>query len=107
MWPFKAKSFQLVIEFPCDSPYRFEELADVQRKLEGILQSGFVDGNDIGQGVMNLFIITKHPKRCFAEAKSYLDKLEVVPSGAGVTNSEQEDYVRYWPEPDDSPFILR
>jgi hypothetical protein len=76
-------------------------------KLEETLKSGEVDGNDVGQGIVNIFILTREPQRCFEEAMSILGSKEPVPRAAGYRNIKEENYIRLWPKGDRTPFELK
>jgi|SRR5437868_976616 hypothetical protein len=104
---FKAPQYQLVLEFQDDSPENFERVIAIEAKLEELLQDGEVDGNDFGQGIVNIFIITKHPEKCFEEAMLHIKGFAPNPSAAGYRNVNEDDYVRVWPQGDSTPFELR
>jgi hypothetical protein len=107
MWPFKNRDCQLVIEFAGDSPEQFEKVVALQEEMDGSLMSGTVDGNDVGGGVVNVFIITKSPNQCFAEALTYVGKHGLRPSAAGMRDLQKEEYIRLLPKGDKTPFTLR
>ena len=104
---FKKPEYQVVIEFHGDDPENFDRVLALEAKLEEELKTGEVDGNDVGQGIVNIFIITKEPKACFEEAMRVIAGAEPVPSAAGYRDLEEEDYVRLWPEGDETPFELK
>jgi hypothetical protein len=97
--------YQLVIEFTGDSPENLQRVADLEEMLDEQLNSGEVDGNDVGLGIINIFIITENPDICFAEAMGIMSGM--MPSGAGYRPLEGEDYVRLWPKGEKTPFELR
>ena len=107
MWPFKDTEWQVVFEFAGDSPEQFEKIIALQEEMDGHLISGEVDGNDVGGGVVNLFIITKSPNRCFSEALTYVEKHGLRPSAAGTRDLKKDDYVRLWPKDEKAPFTLK
>ena len=98
--------YQLVIEFSGDSPEDFEKTINLETLLEEQLQNGDVDGNDVGLGVINIFIITKDPKKCFAEAMGIIVR-SLTPTAAGYRPLDSEDYIRLWPSGYNTPFELR
>lgn len=98
--------YQLVIEFSGDSPEEFERAIQVEELLEEQLNSGEVDGNDVGLGVVNIFIITEQPQQCFAEAMRVIAG-SLTPSAGGFRPLDGEDYVRLWPAGDKTPFELK
>ncbi len=104
---FKKREYQVVLEFHGDDPGNFERVIALEEKLEETLTSGEVDGNDAGQGVVNIFMLTKDPKRCFEEAMRILRDADPAPTAAGYRDVEKEDYVRLWPKGDPTPFELK
>ena len=93
----KKTEYQIVLEFHGDHPDNFERVIAVESKLEEELESGDVDGNDVGQGVVNVFIITEEPKRCFEEVMRVIAGFEPSPQAAGYRDLDAEDYIRLWP----------
>ena len=104
---FKAPKYQLVLEFQGDSPENFDRVIAIEEKLEKLLRNGEVDGHDVGQGIVNIFIITKHPERCFEETMRHIKGSEPKPSAAGYRNLNEDDYIRVWPQGDSTPFELK
>ncbi len=103
----KNTEYQVVLEFYGDDPDGFERVIALESKLEEKLESGEVDGNDVGQGVVNIFIITTEPERCFEEAMRIIAGDEPSPRAAGYRGLDEEDYVRLWPREDATPFELK
>lgn len=101
------REYQLVLEFNGDHPENFERITVLESRLEQELESGEVDGNDVGQGVVNIFIITTEPKRCFEEAMRIIAGDEPSPRAAGYRDLEEENYVRLWPKDDATTFKLK
>jgi hypothetical protein len=106
MWPFAESDYLLVLEFPCDSSEHFDALTSLQDDLDTQLLSGKLDGNDVGSGHMNIFIVTKSPNQCFSEALVHVEKHRLRPIAAGIRDLKEEKYVRLWPKGDKSPFLL-
>jgi hypothetical protein len=104
---FKKPEYQVVIEFHGDDPENFNRVLALEDKLEGALECGEVDGNDVGQGIVNIFLITKEPQRCFAEAMQIIAGDNPSPCAAGYRRLDGEDYFRLWPEGDTTPFALK
>ena len=104
---FKKSEYQLVLEFHGDDPENFERVVGLETQLEEALESGQVDGNDVGQGIVNIFIITKDPKTCFEEAMRIIADRGPSPHAAGYRDLDEEDYVRLWPANDRTPFELK
>src|SRR6266852_4957764 len=91
---FKKPEYQVVMEFHGDDPENFDRVLALAVKLEEELESGEVDGNDVGQGIVNIFIITKEPKRCFVEAMRIIAGADPAPRAAAFRDLEEEEYVR-------------
>ncbi len=104
---FKRPEYQVVLEFHGDDPENFDRVLALEEKLEEALECGEVDGNDVGQGIVNIFLITKDPRRCFDEAMRIIAGDEPSPRAAGYRNLDEDDYVRLWPEDDPTPFELK
>lgn len=101
------RQYQVVMEFHDDSAENFEHVLALETKLEAKLASGEVDGNDVGQGVVNIFIITTEPERCFKEAMQIIGDEGPSPAAAGYRELNEADYVRLWPKGDATSFQLR
>lgn len=99
--------YQVVLEFYDDSPENFERVIALESKLVEELECGEVDGNDAGEGVVNIFIITTEPKPCFDEAMRIIAGDEPGPRAAGYRGLDEEDYVRLRPLGDATPFELK
>ena len=99
--------YQLVVEFNDDSPENFQRVADMELLLDDKLETGEVDGNDVGQGIVNLFVFTKQPQKCFEEMMGYFKSAQLEPSAAAYRDVDGEDYFRLWPANDKTPFKLK
>ena len=99
--------YQLVIEFADENSKSFEEITSLEMLLDAELKAGEVDGNDVGQGTINIFIITKDPAKCFAETMTHIKSKSLKPSAAGYRPVDGEDYIRLWPSDDKTPFELK
>jgi len=99
--------YQMVFEFKGDSPRQFERLIALESKMDEKLQSGVVDGNDVGKGVVNIFVITKEPDRCFEEIMGMIAPAKLPLSAAAYRESQGDRYVRLWPEGDSTAFELK
>jgi hypothetical protein len=102
-----SREYQLVLEFAGDSPANFERITAIEEKLYDSLSSGEVDGNDVGEGIVNIFIITKSPEQCFHEVMSQIQDSDTKPDAAGYRDLDGGDYIRLWPHGDSSPFKLK
>jgi len=103
----KKPEYQVVLEFHGDDLESFDRVIALQKKLGEELASGEVDGNDVGQGIVNIFLTTREPKRCFDEAMAIIAGTKPAPHAAGYRDFDEEDYVRLWPPGDLTPFELK
>lgn len=102
-----SQSHQLVLEFEVESVGDFDRIVGYEDLLRDALGCDCVDGHDAGQGVMNIFILTDDPVRCFSEAMRVLDGAERGPVAAGYRPRGEHEYARIWPASDHTPFTLR
>jgi hypothetical protein len=102
-----ARAYQLVLEFAGESAEDFDRVIGFEDLLCETLASDEVDGHDVGQGIMNIFIFTNDPRRCFQEAMRVLDGADPGPIAAGFRAMKQDRFVRLWPANDSTPFTLR
>jgi len=103
----KKTEYQLVLEFHSDTQEEFEQVVAIEKKLDGALKTGEVDGNDVGQGIVNIFIITEEPQHCFEEAMQYIAQTKLQPAAAGFRNFDKDEFQRVWPMGDLTPFELK
>ena len=62
--------YQLVFQLRGSSQLDFEEMIALEGELRsGIGELGEVDGHDVGQGQMNVFVLTPSPIRCFERVR--------------------------------------
>ena len=99
--------YQLVVEFAESGPDFFRRVADLELLLNDQLESGEVDGNDVGPGVINLFVITKQPEECFQELMNYFEDAQLELSAAAYRDSRTEAFTRLWPANDQTVFELK
>ena len=102
-----ADEYHLVFEFSGDRPKELERVITLETRLEATLRAGVVDGNDVGGGVVNLFVITTKPDECFEEVMGSIAPAKLPLSAAAYRKRGEEKYVRLWPEGENSPFVLR
>lgn len=63
--------YQLVFQLRGSSQLDFEEMLGLETELRSeIGDLGEVDGHDMGQGEMNIFVLTSFPIRCFEHVRS-------------------------------------
>lgn len=103
----ESHEYQVVLEFHGDDLQNFDRVIALESKLKEELLSGEVDGHDVGGGIVNIFIDTREPKRCFEEAMRIINDMEPKPDAAGYRIFEEEDYERLWPVEDLTPFELK
>jgi hypothetical protein len=63
--------YQLVFQLRGSSQLDFEEMLGLEQELRSeIGDLGEVDGHDVGQGEMNIFVLTTSPIHCFEHVRS-------------------------------------
>lgn len=73
--------YQLVLQFKGESLGDYDAMISVEDQLIGELASGAeVDGHDMGLGQTNIFIITSHPQATFEQAKTVLQRTQLLDS---------------------------
>jgi hypothetical protein len=102
-----ARAYQLIFEFEGDDLECFDHVIGLEDLLRDALASDEVDGHDAGLGIVNIFVFTDQPERCFEEAMRVIDGAEPSLSAAAYRAVKEEDYVRLWPRDDPAPFRLR
>jgi hypothetical protein len=103
----ESHEYQVVFEFHGDDSENFNRVIALETKLEEELSCGDIDGHDVGNGIVNIFINTSEPIKCFEEAIRIMANLEPIPVEAGYRNFEEEDYIRLLPEDNLMPFKLK
>ena len=103
----ESHKYRLVLAFYDHDLENYACVVALETKLEAELLSGEVDGHDVGGGVVNIFIDSREPMRCFEEAMLIINDMEPKLNAAGYRDIEEEDYVRLWPEGDITPFELK
>jgi hypothetical protein len=64
-------AYQLVFQLPGSSETDFGEMIGLEEELRSAIGDlGDVDGHDIGQGEMNVFVLTRSPIRVFEMVRS-------------------------------------
>ncbi len=91
----------LVLQF---SECNFPLLEDVWQLEENIAEvlgkngEAYVDGHDVGEGKVNIFIVTRTPKRLFRNVLAFLQETNHAQSlKAAYRSDSEEDYVPLWP----------
>lgn len=94
--------YQLVIEIPASTDAEFSSLLELEDALEDELEGvddPFVDGNDVGMGVFNLFLFTNEPKAAFERVRAFLlSKRPDLKCAAGYRLFTEDYYTGLWPE---------
>ena len=98
--------YQLVLHFPENAFPSFDAMVNLEDTLIDMLHPDhLVDGHDIGSGTINIFIITKDPKRAFASASKILHSRKLLPVlRAAYRDVDEEVFHVLWPEGDTKPF---
>ena len=99
--------YQLVLQFNLTDEEQFDWLCAIQEDLESILgKQHYVDGNDVGQGKMNIFIHTKQPNEAFELSKQGFYESDLNDMVAAYRDVEKEDYIVIWPKETEIKFSL-
>jgi hypothetical protein len=107
--PVKQKTlrYQLVIQFKTKD-LQEAKLFELEDEL-GVALAGKaeVDGNDVGMGSFNIFILTEEPRDTFELARPVLEQAGVMTRAAAAFSAIGEDnYVRLWPPEEAGGFEL-
>lgn len=103
----ESHEYKVVLEFHGEELQHFDRVIALEMKLEEELLSGEVDGHDVGGGIVNIFIVTRVPKRCLEEAMRIINDMEPKLNAAGYRDLEEDDYERLWPMGDLTRFKLK
>ena len=92
-----SKRYQLVIQFNFEN---FERLVNIENQILSIENDDLeVDGHDIGNNYMNIFIYTDNPKRNFKKIKKLLKNEKFTNEmSSGFREINSEEYIRIWPK---------
>jgi hypothetical protein len=102
-----TKKYRFVLEFAGDDLETYDRVVYLEERLRAELGTDLINGHDIGQGVVNLFIDTKDTRQCYKKAMIILKVLKEEPTSAGCRKLEEEEYERLWPGDDSTRFELR
>jgi hypothetical protein len=100
--------YQLVLQFPGDSPDSYDELIGLENILiKELSDTADVDGHDFGSGEMNIFIYTDEPKPTFEKIKQILaNQKSFLGLMAAYRQMTEENYTVIWPVGFDKPFKI-
>ena len=89
--------YQVVLQFSTIH-MNLDKLVELETLLEEKLKSNDVDGHDIGQEEMNIFILTNDPKKCFKTALSLIGVDVQVNLKAAYRKLDEDDYIVLFPK---------
>jgi hypothetical protein len=90
MWPFKSRTYELVIVFTDTGEEQAHKIFRAREALSQNLRSGRIEG-----GEPNLIrIFSQHPKLCFGEAGIWLEKEGLRPQLAKFRAVEREKWIQ-------------
>jgi hypothetical protein len=99
------QQFQLVLQIPEDVVSTDVAFALEDEIIEGLSAEHDMDGNDIGAGTINYFIITPSPTAAFQQVKSiFVSKGLLAHLRVAYRDVDKDDFVNLWPEGDQRPF---
>jgi hypothetical protein len=100
--------YQLVLQFRGDECLEFDAMVNLEDEIQQVVEPiADVDGHDVGNGEMNIFILTADPVATFERAKpllsaaSLLDKVSVA-----YRDLRSDDFVVLWPTSLTKAFVL-
>ena len=100
--------FQLVLQFAPWSGRDYDDLVQLEDRLAAVVESGDVDGHDLGSNEANVFIFTENPAATLqACLPAIVDANLLARFSAGYRSVGDDAYVRVWPSDDSSPFSVR
>ncbi len=102
-----TNKYQLVLEFADDNLDTYDRVVALEEKLVAELVTDEIDGHDVGEGVVNIFIHTSDPRGCFKKALGIMKEMKEEPYAAGFRELDENDYRRLWPGDDSMSFELR
>jgi len=92
--------YQLAIQFPEELFEEIDEIARMEDLLDESLVDAEVDGHDIGNGEINIFIHTNSPVNTFETVKNILEEESFNLNYLKIAYREigTEQYIALWPE---------
>ena len=100
--------YVLVLQFGADSLADYDAMVTLENNLiEELGTTAAVDGHDLGNGEMNIFILTSDPVATFERSKQVLEgsgRLQAVTAAYRAVESEL--YTVLWPEDSLRPFTI-
>jgi hypothetical protein len=99
--------YQLVLQFKVTEQEQFEWFRSIQDDLELMLGARhLVDGFDVGQGKMNIFIHTKYPKEAFELSKEAFFESDLNNMVAAYREVSNDKFILIWPKGSKKKFDL-
>jgi hypothetical protein len=90
--------YQLVLQFKTTDPEEIDWLLTIQEDLHSMFgDRHLVDGNDIGQGKLNIIIHTNYPLDAFEESKEAFDGSDLEKMIAAYRKMNDDEYKVIWP----------
>ena len=91
--------YQLVIQFP-EELYDLDWIADIEDRLDESLIDAEVDGHDIGNGEVNIFIHANNPIDTLTTVKNLLKEEKVGLENIKIAYREinADVYIPLWPK---------
>ena len=102
-----TNKYRLGLEFAGNDLETYDRVLALEEKLINELESHEIDGHDVGECVINIFIDTINPRDCFKKAMGIMKGMKEELNAGGFRELDGDDYVRLWPEDDLTPFELK
>ncbi|KTD59298.1 hypothetical protein [Legionella shakespearei] len=92
--------YQLVIQFPEHIYGDLDWIAEMEDRIDESLIDAEIDGHDIGNGEVNIFIHANNPINSFEVVKDILEGENIVLEGikAAYRELSSDHYIPLWPE---------
>ena len=92
--------YQLVLQFPFLGLLEYDALIELERVLEEKLDDwADVDGHDAGVSEVNIYVLTDTPKETFLQCKDIITEMGLINRlSAAYRLTDEEGYIRLWPE---------
>ena len=100
--------FQLVLQFAPWDDRAFDDLIRLEDLVASVLESGEVDGHDLGSGEANIFVITDKPDSALQASLPVISEAGLLDQlSAAYRALHGDEYTRVWPAGDTSRFAVK
>jgi len=88
------RQYQLVLQFPASSIQSHDAMVELENCIiAGLENLGEVDGHDMGDGEVNIFVLTDNPALAFEKIKLLIGTKDFMPElKAAFRDIDEDDY---------------